>query len=186
MVSFSTEELHVCEGRCRKCLQHHSDHDVAMAGEIAWCGECGRDFQNDFCFVAHSKVNVRKGGRFDNFSELLSMLDQCQRCMEEFELVRRCRHKKNRKGVVREDGGKGRITRNKLVRCGYCSESYKRGSLNHKCFLSKKDSVFGNKKKRSKTINVYNVFYFDIESRLETRYKCKFQSMDKRGEMTTI
>ena len=157
MVSFSNEELHVCEGRCRKCLQHHSDHDVAMTGEIAWCGECDRDFRNDFCFVAHSKVNL---SRFDNFCELLSTLDQCQRCMEEFELVRHCRHKKNRKGVVREDG-EGRVTmRNKLVRCGYCSESYERGSSNHKCFLSKKDSVFGNKKKHSKTINVHNVFLF--------------------------
>ena len=48
MVLFSNKELHVCEGRCRKCLQHHSDHDVAMAGEIAWCGECGHDFETTF------------------------------------------------------------------------------------------------------------------------------------------
>ena len=27
MVSFSNEELHICEGRCRKCLQHYSNHD---------------------------------------------------------------------------------------------------------------------------------------------------------------
>ena len=62
MVSFSNEELHVCEGRCRKCLQYHSDHDgtaIDDGGEVAWCGECGRDFQNDFCFVAHSRVSFR-------------------------------------------------------------------------------------------------------------------------------
>ena len=99
MVSFSNEELHVCEGRCRKCLQHYSDHDgttVIEDGREAawWCGECGRDFRNDFCFAAHSRVGLREGGRFANFCELLSTLDQCQRCMEEFELVHHCRHKK--------------------------------------------------------------------------------------------
>ena len=83
--------------------------------------------------------------------------------MEEFELVHRCRHKKNRKGSIPHDDGEGQ-RRNKLVRCGYCSESYERGSLNHKCFLSKRDSIFGNARKHSKMINVHNVFYFDIES----------------------
>ena len=96
MVSFSNEELHVCEGRCRKCLQFHSDHDgggleIDDARECSsWCGECSRDFCNDFCFVAHSRTNLRKGGRFENFCELLGTLDQCQRCMEEFELVCHC------------------------------------------------------------------------------------------------
>ena len=66
MVSFSNEELHVCEGRCRKCLQHYSDHDgttvIEDGGEAAWwCGECGRDFRNDFCFAAHSRVGLREG-----------------------------------------------------------------------------------------------------------------------------
>ena len=173
MVSFSNEELHVCEGRCRKCLQFHSDHDGGglVTDDVRecslWCGECGRDFCNDFCFVAHSRTNLREGGRFENFCELLGTLDQCQRCMEGFELVHRCRHKRNRKGAIRDDDA---AKRNKLVRCGHCSESYERGSSNHKCFLSKRDSVFGNLRKRSKTINVHNVFYFDIESRLEVKY----------------
>ena len=66
MVLFSNEELHVCEGRCRKCLQHYSDHDgttVIKDGREAawWCGECGRDFRNDFCFAAHSRVGLREG-----------------------------------------------------------------------------------------------------------------------------
>ena len=90
----------------------------------------------------------------------------------------------NRKGAISHDGEGQR--RNKLVRCGYCSESYERGSSNHKCFLSKRDSVFGNARKRSKTVNVHNVFYFDIESRLEVKYECKFQCMDKKGEMVTL
>ena len=54
------------------------------------------------------------------------------------------------------------------MRCGYCSESYPRGSSDHRCFLSSRDSVFGNPKKCSKMITAHNVFYFDIESRLET------------------
>ena len=81
MVSFSNEELHVCEGHCRKCLQHYSDHDgtiIEDGREAAWCGECGHDFRNDFCFAAHSRVSLREGGRFANFCKLLSMLDQCQ------------------------------------------------------------------------------------------------------------
>ena len=32
------------------------------------------------------------------------------------------------------------------------------------CFLSKRDSVFGNARKCSEMINVHNIFYFDIES----------------------
>ena len=48
MVSFSNEELHVCEGRCRKCLEHYSDHDgttiIEDGREAAWwCGECGHN-----------------------------------------------------------------------------------------------------------------------------------------------
>ena len=52
--------------------------------------------------------------------------------------------------------------------------------------MSKRDSIFGNARKRSKMINVHNVFYFDIESRLEVKYECKFQCMDKKGEMVTL
>ena len=80
MVSFSNEELHVCEGRCRKCLQHHCEHDGSVVDNdnIAWCGQCGRDLRNDFCFVAHSESHFKEGGRFGNFCDLLSTLDQCQ------------------------------------------------------------------------------------------------------------
>ena len=33
---------------------------------------------------------------------------------------------------------------------------------------------------------MHNVFCFDIESRLEVKYECKFQCMDKKGEMVTL
>ena len=193
MVSFCNEELHICEGRCRRCLQHHIDHDCNHfdddeLDETAWCIECEHDFRNEFCYAAH--LHVKLNGRFKSYCELLRVLDQCDRCISEFELIRRCCHKRGRKryhedGGDSDDDGQRTTIRNKFVRCGYCSESYLRGSSDHRCFLSSKDSVFANAKKRSKTITVHNVFYFDIESCLETRYECKFQKMDVQGNIVT-
>ena len=46
--------------------------------------------------------------------------------------------------------------------------------------------MFWNPKKRSKTVMVHNVFYFDIESRLESCYECKFQRIDGAGNVITV
>ena len=87
---------------------------------------------------------------------------------------------------LREDGVVACKRVKKTVRCGYCSASYVKGSQEHKCFLSSKDSVFGNEKKRSQTITVHNVFYYDMESRLEKKYECKFQEVDDVGNVKTL
>ena len=102
MVSFCNEELHVCEGRCRKCLQHHVDHDCNLLNgddgsemDMAWCAECEHEFRDEFCYVAHS--HAKFNGRFTSYCELLKVLYQCDKCISEFELIRHCRHKRGGK-----------------------------------------------------------------------------------------
>ena len=90
MVLFCNEELHICEGRCRRCLQHHIDHDCNRfdddkLDETAWCIECEHDFRNEFCYAAH--LHVKLNGRLKSYCELLRVLDQCDRCISEFELI---------------------------------------------------------------------------------------------------
>ena len=41
-------------------------------------------------------------------------------------------------------------------------------------------------KKRSNMIHAQNVFYYDIESRLEERLECRFQEMTESGDMVTV
>ena len=53
-------------------------------------------------------------------------------------------------------------------------------------FLTRSDSIFGNEKKRSNTIHAQNVFYYDIESRLEERLECRFQETTESGDTVTV
>ena len=53
-------------------------------------------------------------------------------------------------------------------------------------FLKKTNSIFGNEKKRSSTIHAHNVFFYDIESRLEERFECRFQVVNSRGDCVTL
>ena len=46
--------------------------------------------------------------------------------------------------------------------------------------------MFGNESRRSTTIKAHNVFYYDIESRLESHFECKFQRFDDKGGITNI
>ena len=41
-------------------------------------------------------------------------------------------------------------------------------------------------KKCSPTIHVHNVFFYDIESRLEERFECRFQVVNSRGDCVTL
>ena len=75
----------------------------------------------------------------------------------------------------------------KYVKCGYCSEFYLRKvSNNHNSFLRKTDSILGDEKKRSSTIHAQNVFYYDIESRLEEQVECRFQEIGISGDVLTV
>ena len=46
----------------------------------------------------------------------------------------------------------------------------------HSCFLKSTDSILANPSSRSSTIKSHNVFYYDIESRLESYFECKVES----------
>ena len=191
MVSFSNDELHVCEDRCRRCLQNRIDHDDRAMDDVesvTFCWNCNSPFSIDFCRDAHINVRFSEGSRFESYCDLLSSLERCATCVGDFELYKKCRHNKMKRGRFDGDGvvvvACKRVK--KTVKCGYCSASYIKGSQDHKCFLSNKDSVFGNERKRSQTITVHNVFYYDMESRLEKKHECKFQEMDDVGNVKTI
>ena len=70
----------------------------------------------------------------------------------------------------------------KYVKCGFCSRFYLKGSVSHSCFLKQSDSIFGNSSRRSSTIKSQNVFYYDIESRLENYCECKVERPELIGE----
>ena len=58
----------------------------------------------------------------------------------------------------------------------------------HSCFLRKGDSIFGNPNHRSSIMKSHNVFYYNIEGRLETCYECKVEepeSFDELGNMVS-
>ena len=52
--------------------------------------------------------------------------------------------------------------------------------------MKRTDSLFGDAKKRSRTIHAHNVFFYDIESRLEERFECRFQVTNGAGLCTTL
>ena len=52
--------------------------------------------------------------------------------------------------------------------------------------MKRSDSLFGDSKKRSRTIHVQNVFFYDIESRLEEKFECRFQSTNSTGNCITL
>ena len=69
----------------------------------------------------------------------------------------------------------------KYVKCGFWSGFYLKGSVSHSCFLKQSDSIFGNSSRRSSTIKSHNVFYYDIENRLENYYECKVERPELIG-----
>ena len=70
----------------------------------------------------------------------------------------------------------------KFVKCGFCSRFYSKESVSHSCFLKQSDSIFGNSSRCSSTIKSHNVFYYDIESRLENHFECKVERPKLIGE----
>ena len=68
--------------------------------------------------------------------------------------------------------------RREYVKRGFCSDFYLKGNSSHSCFLKQSDSILANSSRRSSTIKSYNVFYYDIESRLEDYFECKVESSE--------
>ena len=93
MVSFSNEVLHICQGKCPKCLGNFENHMLSVHGsctDLILCDACGRKFNNEYCFETH-RSNVLEG-EFKSFCNFLSVLKHCDSCREEFSLVLKCKH----------------------------------------------------------------------------------------------
>ena len=69
------------------------------------------------------------------------------------------------------------------VKCGFCSDYYQKRSTSHNCFLRASDSLFKNNRHPT-VIKSDNVFYYDIESRLECYYECKVERPERYDEST--
>ena len=158
-----------------------------------FCDNCGRYFLQESCFESHKALKLC--GEYKSYCEFLCTLRNCDECRRAFNLSIKCRHfGKKRKCVGRNVYFSDVVVCNKAsgggssyVKCGLCSDYYVRGfSGSHACFLRKSNSLFGDGRKRSKTIHAHNVFFYDIESRLEERFECRFQSMNDQGNCATL
>ena len=129
-----------------------------------FCEDCGRCFFQESCFESH-KTKKLNGG-YETYCSFLRTLRTCNKCRHEFSLSIKCHHfgKTNNKRQHRNIyfsnySSKEYCGPSKYVKCGYCSDFYVKGfSGNHACFLRNSDSIFGDVKKRSKTIHSHNVF----------------------------
>ena len=185
MVSYSNYCLHVCQGCCYKCLTSTKDHMDDYSTQEVFCEDCGRSFNQQSCFESHKTMRLH--GEFRSYCKFLCKLRSCDECRKEFLLVLKCHHfgKKRKLGsrnvyFSNSATSSSRSGPSKYVKCGYCSDYYVKGQ--HSCFLKKSDSLFGDSNKRSKTIHACNVFYYDIESRLEERVECRFQVTKLDGQ----
>ena len=144
-----------------------------------FCDNCSRYFLQESCFESHKALKLH--GEYKSYCEFLCTLRNCDKCRRAFSLSVKCRQfGKKRKCVGRNVYFSDVVICNEAcgggssyVKCGFCSDYYVRGfSGSHACFLRKSDSLFGDGRKRSKTIHAHNVFFYDIESRLEERFEC--------------
>ena len=169
MVSYANDHLHICKGRCHRCLGTTEDHETNDFKEF-FCEDCGRCFCQESCFESH-KTKKLNGG-YEMYCSFLHTLRTCNECRHEFSLSIKCRHfgKTNNKRQHRNIyfsnySSKEYCGPSKYVKCGYCSDFYVKGfSGNHACFLRNSDSIFGDVKKRSKTIHSHDVFFMTLKA----------------------
>ena len=209
MVSYSLESLHVCQGRCTNCLEtveNHLNYDNSFYEEELHCSMCEQHFTYEFCYQSHriEKFNGESG----DYCQFLMALKNCRMCFEDFQLTLCCKHF-NKPPLQCDDISVRRMKkrhhdeedvlvgcsqiytkgeRGNYIKCGFCCDFYLRGTVTHSFFLKKGDSIFGNPNHQSSTIKSHNVFYYDIESRLETCYEYKVEepeSFDELGNMVS-
>ena len=68
MVSYSNDHLHVCKGRCIRCLStvdEHLNDDNSDEGDQITCGDCGRALLQQFCYRVHKQH--RLNGPYMNY-----------------------------------------------------------------------------------------------------------------------
>ena len=100
MVSYSNDYLHVCLGRCPRCLSsndsnHHSGQDDF---EERVCKDCGRKFLYEYCYISHKAMKLK--GEHVSYCSFLCTLLNCDDCRQDFSLSLRCRHFGKKKRVV--------------------------------------------------------------------------------------
>ena len=95
MVSYSSEHLHVCQGRCSNCLETmenhlNDDNNSFCEGEELHYSMCEWYFTNKFCYQAHriEKFN----GECGDYCRFLQTLKNCEMCLEDFKLTLCCTH----------------------------------------------------------------------------------------------
>ena len=85
--------LHVCEGRCIRCLSMMGEHlndDNSDEGDQITCGDCGRAFLQQFCYRVHKQRELN--GPYTNYCDFLASLLNCDKCRNNFSLCIKCAH----------------------------------------------------------------------------------------------
>ena len=93
MVSYSNDRLHVCEGRCIRCLSTMDEHlndDNSDERDQITCGDCGRAFLQQFCYRVHKQRELN--GPYVNYCDFLASLLNCDECRNNFSLCIKCAH----------------------------------------------------------------------------------------------
>ena len=185
MVSFSNDSLHVCQGKCLENIESHVLDSVGFLEDSIKCNACERKVNSEFCFESH-KVEKLNGG-FKSYCEFLSSLKHCSPCKNDFELCLRFGKKRKLSDDRRVTNYYfSNNTQKCYVKCGFCSDFYIEGSSSHSCFLKCSDFIFGNESRQLMMIKAHNVFYYDIESCLESHFECKFQWFDDQGTIINV
>ena len=194
MVSYSNDHLHVCEGRCIRCLsttdEHLNDGNPDKGDQIT-CGDCSQAFLQQFCYRVHKQRKLN--GPYMNYCDFLASLSNCDECRNNFSLSIKCPHfgTKQRRFEDKQVFFSNNVSPlssgpSKYIKCGYCSDFYIWGVSNsHNCFLRRSDSIFDDEK-RSNMIHAQNVFFYDIESRFEESLECRFQETTESGDMVMV
>ena len=98
MVSYSNDHLHVCEGRCIRCLSTMDEHlndDNSDEGDQITCGDCGQAFLQQFCYRVHKQRELN--GPYANYCDFLASLLNCDECKNNFSLCIKCAHFGNKR-----------------------------------------------------------------------------------------
>ena len=90
MVSYSNDYLHICQGRCHRCLERNEDHTTNYGVQEIFCENCGRYFWQEACFESHKSNKLK--GEFKSYCEFLRTLHNCDECRKDFNLAVKCRH----------------------------------------------------------------------------------------------